>query len=340
MRVVRSSVSSRRTRSGRDDVDRGDDPFDLAADVGEVPGRPALGQTCQGQGADRVPVDGADRCRFERHRARGWGEAELDQLRYPASRQVRPLGGHDLVGSRLRPRPPVPSPAQRWARFLVRVFITPPSLVPVDVPGDLRGPGAERPRVRGELADLRGVRVEDVAVGGEDLPELRVARHRGVADAVDGSDRVDHADRVQSPPPSGGEDPGIDLQMQMTVRVTGPRGVVPHHRRLQLLHGYLHLPAAGTHPGGRVLGQPPDDLDRGPLLGGVEGVRDLRVEGRGQGPGLRSVDHDLHEPQRPVIGTQSTLRLPGDRVKSGDPPLIGRPVEPVHQRHGRAPAVR
>ena len=116
-------------------------------------------------------------------------------------------------------------------------------------------------------------------------------------DPVDRLDAVHHADRVQPPPRAGGEDAGVDLQVEVAVRVAGPGGVVPHHRRLELLDRHLHLPAPRPDPGGGVLGEPADDLDRGPVLGGVVGGGDLRVQRRGQRPGLRTVDHDLDEPQ-------------------------------------------
>jgi hypothetical protein len=107
-----------------------------------------------------------------------------------------------------------------------------------------------------------------------------------MADPVDGLNAVHHPDRVQTPPATFGEDPGVDLQVEMAMRVTGPRGVVPHHRRLQLLERHLHLPAPRPDPGGGVLGQPADDLDRGPVLGRV--VRPLRSEGAGSRPKTRS----------------------------------------------------
>ena len=69
-------------------------------------------------------------------------------------------------------------------------------------------------------------------------------------------------DRVQAAPRPGRADPGVDLQVQMPVRVTGPGGVVPDHRGLDLLDRHLDLPAARPDPGGGVLGDPADDLAR------------------------------------------------------------------------------
>ena len=85
--------------------------------------------------------------------------------------------------------------------------------------------------------------------------------------------------------------------MQVAVRVPGSGGVVPHHRSLELVDRDLHLPAARPDPGRGVLGEPADDFLRGAVLGRVVGRGDLRVQRRDQRPGLRSVDHDLDEPQ-------------------------------------------
>jgi len=42
---------------------------------------------------------------------------------------------------------------------------------------------------------------------------------------------------------------------------------VPDHRGLDLLDRYLHLATARSHTGGRVLGDPADDLGGGFVLG-------------------------------------------------------------------------
>jgi hypothetical protein len=57
--------------------------------------------------------------------------------------------------------------------------------------------------------------------------------------------------------------------MEVTVRVAGTGGVVAHHRGLDLLHRDLHLSPARADAGGRVLGEPADDLLGDTLLGGV-----------------------------------------------------------------------
>lgn len=107
------------------------------------------------------------------------------------------------------------------------------------------------------------------------------------------------------------------------MRVTGPRGVVPHHRRFDLGHGHLHLATRRTDPSGRVLGNRSDDLLRSAGLGRVECLGDRRVERGGKGPGLGSVDHDLDEPQCPGVRPQSAFRLTGLNVEAGHPLLVG-----------------
>ena len=117
---------------------------------------------------------------------------------------------------------------------------------------------------------------------GEHLAELGVTHDCGVPDAVDRLDAVHDADRVQPPPPAGGEDAGVDLQVEVTVRVTGPGRVVPHHGGLELLDRDLDLSTSRPDPGGGVVGEPADDLVGGLVLGLVVGGGDLRVQGRGQ----------------------------------------------------------
>ena len=158
-------------------------------------------------------------------------------------------------------------------------------------------------------------------------PELRIAGDRGVPDSVDGGEEVADADGVQPAPLPGGEHPGADLQVQMPVRVSGAGGVVLHRHRLQHLHRHLDLAAAGADPGGRVGGEPTDDLDDGAVLGGVVGVRDVVVHRGGQRPGLRAVDHHLDEPHRTLIGAQPPPWVTGMRVAAGHPGFVGLPRE-------------
>jgi len=70
---------------------------------------------------------------------------------------------------------------------------------PVDVALDLLGALAEPAGVRRQLLDLP-VRVEGVAVRGEDGTELGIAHDRGVPDPVDRLDAVPGPDRVRRTP--------------------------------------------------------------------------------------------------------------------------------------------
>jgi hypothetical protein len=123
-----------------------------------------------------------------------------------------------------------------------------------------------------------------------------------VADPVDRIEAVANPDGVQATPRSSCPDPGVDLQVQVTVRVPSAGGVVAHHRGLDLLHRHLHLTATRPDSSGRVLCEPADYLARGALLGGIVGRRDLRMQRGRQRPGLRTVDDHLDEPRRLVVG--------------------------------------
>ena len=80
---------------------------------------------------------------------------------------------------------------------------------------------------------------------------------------------------MQAAPGTGGEDAGVDLEMQVAVRVTGTGGVVPDDGGFDLLHRNLGLPAPRTHARGRMLCDPADDLARRAGLGGVVRLRDI-----------------------------------------------------------------
>jgi hypothetical protein len=196
------------------------------------------------------------------------------------------------------------------------------SFVLVDVPGDLRGPRAEGAHEIRQLPYLP-IGSQCISVGGERGPELRVAGDRGVPDTVDCGEGIANADGVQAAPFPGREHPGVDLQVQMAVRVPGPRRVVRHRHRLGHLDRHLHLPAPRTDPGGGVLPQPADDLLGRPGLGRVIRRRDVQVQRGRQRPRLRTVDHHLDEPHRMPVATQLPPRLPGARVTAGHPGLIG-----------------
>lgn len=198
---------------------------------------------------------------------------------------------------------------------------------------DLTGPSAERPDVPRELFDLPGLGVQGEAVCGEGRPELRVGGDRGVPDTVDRLDHVAHTHRVQAPPGVRGEDAGVDLKVQMPVRVSGPRRVVPDHRGLDPLHRHLHLPAPRSDAGGGVLGDPADDLGGGFVLSPVQRGRDLRMQGSRQRPGLRAVDGDLDEPQCVRVRADPTLLATGVDIEPGDPLLVGLAVHRARVLH-------
>lgn len=185
---------------------------------------------------------------------------------------------------------------------------------------------AEPAGVRRELVDLAGF-VEGVAAGGEGGAELWVAHDGGLADAVEGFDGVDDADGVEAAPGAAGEDAGVDLEVGMSVRVAGTRGVVPNEGGLDLLDGHLDLSAARSDARRRVLRDPADDLARGARLRVLVGVGDVGVQRRGERPGLGSVDDNLDETERVVVVAQSTLRVPGCDVVPGDPAFVARAVE-------------
>lgn len=96
--------------------------------------------------------------------------------------------------------------------------------------------------------------------------------------------------------------------------------------RLDLLDRYLHLPIARPDARRRVGGEPTDDLLGRSQLRRVVRLRNLRVQGRSEGPGLRSVDGDLDEPDPLLVLPQPPLREPAVDVISRDPPLVGLAV--------------
>ncbi len=135
-------------------------------------------------------------------------------------------------------------------------------------------------------------------------------------------------------------DSGVDLQVQVEVRVPGARGVVPDLRGLDLLHRDLDLPPPRTDPGRRVL-EPTrrsSRLPRGP--GPPRRPPDLRVHRRRERPRLGTIDHHLHEPHRlPSVRTRPLAR-PVD-VDATDPSLVGRAVQRAAGPHtGRTTAGR
>jgi len=108
---------------------------------------------------------------------------------------------------------------------------------------------------------------------------------------------------------------------------------MPHHVGLEPLYRDLYLPAPRTDPGGRVLGEPGQDLGRGPVLRRRIRGRDVRVQLRRERLRLRSVHHHFDEPHRLPVTTQPTLRHAGHRVEAGHPRLVPLPrqrPDPAH----------
>jgi hypothetical protein len=255
----------------------GDQLLRLAADVGGIPRGTAGGQPGQHGVDGSVAVQPAHRGRDRVDGPAGVAVAEGDQLGHPSGGEVLAGLRDDLVRAALGPRPRIPGPPQRRPGRLAGVCGRPLPFVAIPVVSDLRGPGAEGTDVASELQYFSS-RAQGVAVAGQCGAELRVGGDRGVPDPVERGEEVPHADGVQPPPSPGGQHPGVDLQVQMPVRIPGPGGVVAHRHRLQHLHRNLHLPAARPHPGGRMLGQPADDLSRRAVLRGVVRRGDVRVQ--------------------------------------------------------------
>jgi hypothetical protein len=116
--------------------------------------------------------------------------------------------------------------------------------------------------------------------------EAGVGHHLGMADAIDRSQGVPNPHGVNPPPSSFRLHAGVDLQMQVTMRIPRTGCVMPHRDRLNLRHRDLHLPAPGTDPRRRVLSEPADDLRRRPVLRPVIRRRNIRVQ-------LGASDHDF-----------------------------------------------
>jgi hypothetical protein len=159
-------------------------------------------------------------------------------------------------------------------------------------------------------------------VPGQGSAEGGVGEDGGVTDTVDRIQRVPHPDRMQCPPPVVGQHPGVDLQVQVAVRVAGTGGVVPDGHCLELLDRDLHLATARADAGRRVLGQPRDDLLGGAVLRRVIGDGDLGVQFGGDRPRLRPVHGHFDKAHRAIVVTQPAPRLPGVRVDPGHPRLV------------------
>jgi len=106
------------------------------------------------------------------------------------------------------------------------------------------------------------------------------------------------------------------------MRVAGSGGVVPDGSCFDPLDGHLNLSAPGTDPRRGVLGQPPDDLPGGSVLGCVIRLGDPRIECGCQRPGLRPVHDHLDEPHSGCVLTYAAARLATQRVEPSDPRLV------------------
>ncbi len=266
----------------RDKAGGGDPLLRLTANVSVVPCRPTSTEPSQ-DGLDRGVAAERPRPRRVKEnrktRLRRWVVvAERAQLVVPPLHELGAVLGNDLVGPRFLPGPAVPRLTELWPRFLARMIGSPLGFVAVDVAADLRRPRAEPAGVRRQLADLTGLRVEGEPRGGKGGTELGVGSHRCVPDPVQRLDAVSEADRVQATPLALGEDAGVELEVQVPVRVAGTRGVVADGDRLDPLDRDLDLPASWSHPGGGVLGHPADDLLRVAILRCVVRRCDLRVQ--------------------------------------------------------------
>ena len=260
-------------------------------------------------------------------------EAECVQLVDPTFRELGAVLGDDLVGPGGGPGAPVPCLLELGSGFLVRVVGSPLGFVALDVVPDLSGPGAEGADVGSQLGDLTTGQIERVAVAGERGAEVRVAHDCGVSHAVDRAQAVADPDGVDPSPSACRPDAGVDLQVQVPVRVPGPRRVVPHDRRLDLLDRHLDLPTPRTDPGRRVLSDPADDLLSRSALRRVVGLSDLGMQGGGQRPRLRAVHRDLDEPHPLRVRPQPPLRLAGLDDMAGHPLLIRVPIERSGSSH-------
>jgi hypothetical protein len=148
--------------------------------------------------------------------------------------------------------------------------------IAVQVCLDLRGSLGERPDEWRELLDLPAG-IQRVPVAGEGSTKFRVAHHRGVPNTVDRGQGIPDRDRVDSAPFPIREHPRIDLHVQMPVGIACPRRVMPDRGRLDQLDRHRNLRTPRADPRRRVLGEPADELRRGPVLGGLIGDRDVWV---------------------------------------------------------------
>jgi hypothetical protein len=121
--------------------------------------------------------------------------------------------------------------------------------------------------------------------------------------------------------------PGVDLHVEVAVRVAGSRGVVTYDSRLDHLLRHLNLSAARPDARGGVRGHPTDHFTGCSIHRGVVRRRDVGMESGGERPGLRPVDDDLDESQRACVLAQASFGRAGQYVVAGDPAFVPRAVE-------------
>ena len=105
--------------------------------------------------------------------------------------------------------------------------------------------------------------------------ELRV---RGDHRRTQGADRallLEQRRGVQRAPLPGGEDAGADLHVDVPVRVTRPRSLVPDTDHLHPLDGHDLPRIPRPDPRDGALTEPPAYLRQGVLLRSVEGANDF-----------------------------------------------------------------
>ena len=141
-----------------DDPDGRDQLLRFSSDVGGVPRGALRSQAREHQIDGDVSSEPADGGRVELSRLGRRSEPEIEQLVVPTRHQLGTVGRHDLVGTRVGPRAPVPGTSQLRPRFFTGMVRSPFGLVAVDVAGDLRGALAEPSGVRRELLDLASSR--------------------------------------------------------------------------------------------------------------------------------------------------------------------------------------
>ncbi len=319
--------------SVRDERRLGEQDLGLPANVSRGPGRPPGAEHRDDQVSGSVAVDPPRQRPPEGDGVGRVSVADLVELAVPSVGELATVLRHDLVGSCLRPRPPVPHLTHPRTRFLVGMPDSPVGLELVHVAADLRGPGTEGADVRRELADLARLGVDSQPVRSQHRPELRVGRDGGVTNPVDRLDAVPDADGVDTPPGAGRPDAGVDLQVEVAVRVARARRVVADDRGLDGLDGNLDLAPARADAGGRVRRDPADDLGGRLVLGSVQGGRDLRMQSGRQRPRLGAVDDHLDEAQRVVVGSDVALGRHRLYVDAGDPLLVHLAGHAAHASH-------